>query len=69
MLHEMTIKNYKCVCGYGKFILNQDAPGAHTGIYCASCGRWYKWANRNEKRLWCIYQEETEYRQIWGIPN
>lgn len=69
MIHEMRINNYECVCGYDKFVLDKDETGIHTGIYCALCGRWYKWANRNEKRLWNAFQDETEYRQIWGIPD
>ena len=25
--------------------------GNQVGIYCSSCGKWIKWANKNERRL------------------
>ena len=50
----MKIKNYKCKCGHDDFFfadkslplsLNQKA------IYCSYCGKWFKWADKNERNL------------------
>lgn len=35
----MKISDYKCKCGM------------HVGIYCNKCGKWLKWANKNERNL------------------
>ena len=35
-----------CYCGSHEFELLDDGP--HKGIYCAKCGKWFKWANKEE---------------------
>lgn len=46
----MKIKNYKCkACNSQHFFFAEDAM--HIGIYCASCGKWLKWANKDERNL------------------
>lgn len=42
----MKIKDYVCQCGHSNFVLVNC--GVHWGIYCTYCGKWYKWANKNE---------------------
>ena len=39
----------KCSCGNDDFVINKHRN--HTGVYCSVCGRWLKWANKNERRL------------------
>lgn len=46
----MKIKNYVCKCGHDNFVLIQQKP-ATVGIYCTKCGKWYKWADKDEKNL------------------
>lgn len=45
----MKIKDYKCICGSEDFFFADK--GGHTGIYCSYCGKWFKWANKDEKNL------------------
>lgn len=50
----MKIKNYKCRCGQDDFFLStpENCIGEnHVGIYCSSCGKWFKWADKDEKNL------------------
>lgn len=49
----MKIKDFKCInCGSEDF-KSRVNPHNHNilGIYCSHCGRWFKWANKNEKNL------------------
>lgn len=49
----MKVKNFRCVnCKHNdfKFKANQNNPNV-IGIYCAYCGKWFKWADKNEKNL------------------
>lgn len=46
----MQIKNYVCKCGHKDFIFKGN--GNQIGIYCSKCGKWLKWADKNEKNLW-----------------
>ena len=42
-----------CKCGSNKIFFGvpySDRPNT-IGIYCDSCGRWLKWANKNEKNF------------------
>lgn len=44
----MKIKSYRCKsCGSQDFFLAEGTM--HTGIYCDICGRWLKWANKDER--------------------
>lgn len=49
----MKIKDYKCIsCGSPEFYIevNKNVDNA-AGLYCSYCGRFYKWLNKDEKRL------------------
>lgn len=46
----MKIKNYRCVaCGNKDFYA--ESNNMHMGIYCSTCGKFYKWADKDEKNL------------------
>ena len=45
----MQIKDYKCKCGNVSFYF--ITKGSQTGIYCDKCGKWLKWADKNERNL------------------
>lgn len=45
----MKIKDYKCKCGHDDFFFANK--GNQTGIYCSYCGKWLKWADRDEQNL------------------
>lgn len=44
----MKIKDFKCSCGHDDFFFGQTLK---KGIYCAYCGKWFKWANKDEQNL------------------
>ena len=49
----MIIPKVKCVCGCENVYFIEHPNSTNViGIYCTMCGRWIKWANRNEKRLY-----------------
>ncbi len=45
----MKIKDYKCKCGHDDFFFADK--GNQKGIYCTNCGKWVKWANKDEQNL------------------
>lgn len=45
----MKIKEYKCGCGHDEFFFADK--GNQKGIYCSYCGKWLKWADKNEQNL------------------
>lgn len=45
----MTIKDYKCKCGHNDFFFADK--GNQKGIYCSFCGKWLKWADKDEQNL------------------
>lgn len=45
----MKIKDYKCKCGHDDFFFSDK--GNQTGIYCSYCGKWLKWADKDEQNL------------------
>ena len=61
---KMKIKNYKCSCGCDNFFYTVNYP--HYGLYCSACGKWLKWANKEEKRLCKISNDN--YNAHFGIP-
>lgn len=61
---NMKIKNYKCSCGCDNFFYTVEYP--HYGLYCSDCGRWLKWANKEEKRL--CKNSNDNYNAHFGIP-
>lgn len=52
----MKIKDYKCKCGYNDFFFADK--GNQKGIYCSYCGKWFKWADKDEQNL-SMKQENT----------
>lgn len=53
----MQIKDYKCKCGHNDFFFKDK--GSQRGIYCSYCGKWFKWADKDERNL-VVGQESTE---------
>lgn len=50
----MKIAKYNCKCGSNDFFLGTPlnaADSMHIGIYCNKCGKWLKWANKDERNL------------------
>jgi len=45
----MTIKDFKCKCGHNDFFFADK--GNQKGIYCSYCGKWLKWADKDEQNL------------------
>lgn len=45
----MRIKDYKCKCGCIDFMFHE--AGNQVGIYCNRCGKWLRWANKDERNL------------------
>lgn len=45
----MKIKDYKCKCGNNDFFFL--SKNTQVGIYCSKCGKWFKWADKNERNL------------------
>ena len=45
----MKIKDFKCKCGHNDFIFADK--GNQKGIYCSYCGKWFKWADKDEQNL------------------
>jgi len=45
----MKINNYECKCGCNDLFFKEK--GSQVGIYCSSCGKWLKWADKNERNL------------------
>lgn len=46
----MQIKDYICKCGFKEFFVQKKSE-TQWGIYCAKCGKWLKWASKDEKNL------------------
>lgn len=56
----MKIKDYKCNgCGKRDFFFNEKDK-AHMGIYCRWCGKYYKWADRNERNLIALQKAKPQ---------
>ena len=45
----MKIKDYKCKCGHDEFFFADKEN--QKGIYCSCCGKWLKWADKDEQNL------------------
>ena len=45
----MKIKDYKCKCGHNDFFFADK--GNQKGVYCSYCGKWLKWADKDEQNL------------------
>lgn len=58
----MKIKDYKCTCQHTDFTF-WEKDKSHLGIYCLKCGKWYKWADKSERRLWEMNKEDKNVIQ------
>ena len=45
----MKIKDFRCKCGRDDFFFADK--GNQVGIYCSYCGKWLKWADKDEQNL------------------
>jgi len=45
----MRIKDFVCNCGHDDFFFADK--GNQKGIYCSYCGKWLKWADKDEQNL------------------
>lgn len=45
----MKIKEFRCKCGHDDFFFADK--GNQIGIYCSYCGKWFKWADKDEQNL------------------
>lgn len=50
--------NFKCnKCGSSNY--TTEKHGNNTGLYCSDCGKWHKWLNKDEVRVYSQkYKEE-----------
>ena len=53
------MKIFECKCGSTEVFIEQQ--GNNCGLYCADCGKWITWLNKDSKRL--------AERQIQGIEK
>lgn len=60
---------FKCnKCGSSNY--TTEKHGNNTGLYCSGCGKWYKWLNKDEVRVYSQkYKEEKEERIFNTITN
>ena len=52
----MKIKDYVCKCGCNDFFFADK--GNQKGVYCTKCGKWFKWADKDEKNLMKLQQDQ-----------
>ena len=58
----MKIKEFKCRgCQHDDFKAMAN-PNNHNviGIYCSRCGKWFKWADKDEKNLIKLAEGEVQ---------
>ena len=53
------MKIFECKCGSTEVFIEQQ--GNNCGLYCADCGKWLTWLNKDSKRL--------AERQINGVEQ
>ena len=53
------MKIFECKCGSTEVFIEQQ--GNNCGLFCADCGKWLTWLNKDSKRL--------AERQIQGIEK
>lgn len=60
---------FKCNrCGSKNYMIEKH--GNNTGLYCSSCGKWHKWLNKDEVRVYSQkYKEEKEERVFNTITH
>lgn len=57
------MKDFVCrKCGNTTYIVQEKTNGAGTatGLYCAKCGTWHKWLNKQEKVLYTTPSAENK---------
>lgn len=52
------MSEYKCKCGNTSDFFIERNP-YQCGMYCGKCGKWVKWLNKNEERLFKHKQNNT----------
>lgn len=56
------MNKYKCKCGNEKdFFIEHNL--SQCGLYCGECGKWQKWLNKDEERLFKHKQNLAEHDQ------
>lgn len=73
----MKIKDNKCKCGHDDFFFADK--GSQKGIYCSYCGKWLKWADKDEQNLAMKQEnsldkiraeiEQNAYPIVHGVNN
>lgn len=60
---------FKCNrCGSKNYMIEKH--GNSTGLYCSDCGKWHKWLNKNEVRVYSQkYKEEKKERVFNTITH
>lgn len=54
--------DFKCKrCGCTEYILN--TKGNNTGLYCSDCGKWHKWLNKDEIRVYSELNRTEESKE------
>lgn len=57
----MKIKDFKCKCGHNDFFFADK--GSQKGIYCSYCGKWLKWADKDEQNLAMKQESKSEWQK------
>lgn len=53
------MSNYKCKCGNtSDFFIEHNL--SQCGLYCGCCGKWIKWLNKDEERLFKHKQNDAK---------
>lgn len=61
------MKNFICKkCGNTTYIIQEksNGTGVATGLYCAKCGTWHKWLNKQEKVLYSVREKSDKDKEI-----
>ena len=54
------MSSYKCKCGNEKgFFIEHNL--SQCGLYCGECGKWQKWLNKDEERLFKHKQDLLDH--------
>ena len=54
------MNNYKCKCGNEKDFFTEHNL-SQCGLYCGECGKWQKWLNKDEERLFKHKQDLADH--------
>ena len=63
----MKLKDYKCKCGHNDFFFVDK--GSQKGIYCTYCGKWLKWADKDEQNLAMKQEPRKGYLSIDDVMS